>query len=56
MSKQANFETKIMTDNSTYKAIRIGTVKITMFDGIVRTIGGGRHVLGLRKNLVSLGA
>ncbi|KAH9679836.1 hypothetical protein KPL71_026295 [Citrus sinensis] len=33
----------------------IGTIKIKMFDGIIRTIGEVRHVNGLKKNLLSLG-
>ncbi|KAH9681067.1 Integrase catalytic domain-containing protein [Citrus sinensis] len=33
----------------------IGTIKIKMFDGTIRTIGEGRHVNGLKKNLLSLG-
>ncbi|KAH9781907.1 retrovirus-related pol polyprotein from transposon TNT 1-94-like protein [Citrus sinensis] len=33
----------------------IGTIKIKMFDGTIRTIGEIRHVNGLKKNLLSLG-
>ncbi|KAH9715183.1 hypothetical protein KPL71_020951 [Citrus sinensis] len=33
----------------------IGTIKIKMFDGTIRTIGEVRHVNGLKKNLLSLG-
>ena len=33
----------------------IGTIKIKMFDGIIRTIEEVRHVNGLKKNLLSLG-
>ncbi|KAH9647635.1 hypothetical protein KPL70_025262 [Citrus sinensis] len=33
----------------------IGTIKIKMFDGTIRTIGEVRHVKGLKKNLLSLG-
>ncbi|KAH9669265.1 hypothetical protein KPL70_021724 [Citrus sinensis] len=33
----------------------IGTIKIKMFDGTIRTIGKVRHVNGLKKNLLSLG-
>ena len=32
----------------------IGTVKIKMHDGIVRTIQGVRHVKDLKKNLLSI--
>ncbi|KAH9671138.1 hypothetical protein KPL70_017236 [Citrus sinensis] len=33
----------------------IGTIKIKMFDGIIRKIGEVRHANGLKKNLLSLG-
>ena len=33
----------------------IGTVKLKMYDGTVRTIQGVRHVKGLKKNLLSIG-
>ncbi|KAH9734074.1 Integrase catalytic domain-containing protein [Citrus sinensis] len=33
----------------------IGTIKIKMFDGTIRTIGEVRHVNGLKKNPLSLG-
>ena len=33
----------------------IGTIKIKMFDGTIRTIEEVRHVKGLKKNLLSLG-
>jgi hypothetical protein len=33
----------------------VGTVKIKMFDGIVRTLTDVRHVPDLKKNLISLG-
>jgi len=33
----------------------VGTVQICMFDGVVRTVTGVRHVPGLKRNLISLG-
>ena len=33
----------------------IGTIKIKMFHGTIRTIGEVRHVNDLKKNLLSLG-
>lgn len=35
-------------------AIGIGTFIFEMFDSVVRTVGGVRHVLGLRRSLISL--
>ena len=36
------------------KIIRNGSVKIKMYDGVVRTLTKVRHVLDLKKNLISL--
>ncbi|KAH9680516.1 hypothetical protein KPL71_026569 [Citrus sinensis] len=44
-----------MGDDHALEIAGIGTVKIKMFDGTIRTIGGVRHVNGLKKNLLSLG-
>ena len=33
----------------------VGTIKLKMHDGIIRTIEGVRHVKGLKKNLLSIG-
>ena len=37
------------------KTVGIGSIRIRMFDGIVRTLTDVRHVPDLRKNLISLG-
>ena len=44
-----------MGNDATCLVIGIGTVKIKMFDGVVRVLSNVRHVLELRKNLISLG-
>ena len=44
-----------MGDNHALEIIGIGTIKIKMYDGIIRIIQGVRHVAGLKKNLLSLG-
>ena len=44
-----------MGDNHALEIVSIGTIKIKMYDGIIRTIQGVRHVTGLKKNLLSLG-
>ncbi|KAH9762162.1 Integrase catalytic domain-containing protein [Citrus sinensis] len=44
-----------MGDDHALEIAGIGTIKIKMFDGIIRTIGEVRHVNGLKKNLLSLG-
>ena len=43
-----------MGDNHALKIVGIGTIKIKMYDGIIRIIQGVRHVTGLKKNLLSL--
>ena len=44
-----------MGDNHALEIVGIGTIKIKMYDGIIRTIQRVRHVTGLKKNLLSLG-
>ncbi|KAG8483218.1 hypothetical protein CXB51_022126 [Gossypium anomalum] len=43
-----------MGNDSSSKVIGIGTVKIKMHDGTIRTLSDVRYVPGLRKNLISL--
>uniref|UniRef100_A0A2N9JAK8 Uncharacterized protein n=1 Tax=Fagus sylvatica TaxID=28930 RepID=A0A2N9JAK8_FAGSY len=43
-----------MGNNTTYKVVGIGTVRIKMYDGIVRTMTDVRHMPDLAKNLLSL--
>ena len=44
-----------MGNDATYSIIGIGTVKIKMFDEVVRVFGDVKHIPNLRKNLISLG-
>ncbi|KAH9689319.1 hypothetical protein KPL70_015447 [Citrus sinensis] len=44
-----------MGDDHALEIAGIGTIKIKIFDGTIRTIGEARHVNGLKKNLLSLG-
>ncbi|KAH9658914.1 retrovirus-related pol polyprotein from transposon TNT 1-94-like protein [Citrus sinensis] len=44
-----------MGDNHALEIVGIGTIKIKMFNGTIRTTGEVRHVNGLKKNLLSLG-
>ena len=44
-----------MGDDHALEIVGIGTIKIKIFDGIVRTIEEVQHVKGLRKNILSLG-
>ena len=37
------------------KIIGIGTIKLKMYDGTIRTTQEVRHVDGLKKNLLSIG-
>ena len=45
----------LMGNNMTCKVVGIGTVRIKMYDGVVRTLFDIRHVPYLKKNLLSLG-
>ena len=44
-----------MADDLSVKTTGIGTVKVKMFDGVVRTLVKVRHVPQLRRSLISLG-
>ena len=44
-----------MGDNHALKIVDIGTIKIKMYDGIICTIQRVQHVVGLKKNLLSVG-
>jgi hypothetical protein len=44
-----------MGNGVTCKIVGIGAVRIRMHDEIVRTLKNVRHVLDLKKNLISLG-
>ncbi|KAK2966971.1 hypothetical protein RJ640_014159 [Escallonia rubra] len=47
--------TVLMGNDDVCKVMGIGTIKIKMFDGIVRTLGDVRYIPDLKKNLISLG-
>ncbi|KAK7255724.1 hypothetical protein RIF29_29143 [Crotalaria pallida] len=44
-----------MGNDHALEIVGIGTIKLKMYDGTVRTIQGVRHVKGLKKNLLSIG-
>ena len=44
----------LMGNNASCKVAGIRTVHIRMFDGVIRTLGDVRHVLDLKRNLISL--
>ena len=44
----------LMGNNASCRIAGIGTVRIKMFDGVVRTLGDVRHVLDMKRNLISL--
>jgi hypothetical protein len=45
----------LMGNNFACKIVGIGTIRIRMHDGIVRTLTNVRHIPDLKKNLISLG-
>jgi len=45
-----------MGNGVTCKTVRIGSIRMKMFDEQVRTLKDVRHVPKLRKNLLSMGA
>jgi len=44
-----------MANGTPSSVAEIGIVRIRMFDAVVRTVNGFRHVPGLKRNLISLG-
>lgn len=44
----------LMGNNSSCKIVGIGSIRIKMFDGVVKTLANVRHVLELKNNLISL--
>ena len=45
----------MMGNNSLCKVVGLGTIRLKMFDGVIRELSEVRHVLELKKNLISLG-
>ena len=43
-----------MGNNVACKVVGIGTIRIKIFDGVVRTLTDVRHIPALKKNLISL--
>ena len=43
-----------MSNDISSKVVGIGSIQIKMFDGIIKILTDVRHVLELRKNLISL--
>lgn len=48
--------TVLMDNNHSCKTVGLGSIRIKMYDGVVRTLMDVRHVPDLRKNLISVGA
>ncbi|KAG8489524.1 hypothetical protein CXB51_017540 [Gossypium anomalum] len=44
----------LMGNNASCKIVGVGTIKVKMFDGVVRTLSDVRHVPELKRNLISL--
>jgi hypothetical protein len=53
--KSCNASTVLVGNDARCKAIGLGTIKVKMFDGIVRILTNVRYVPNLKKNLISLG-
>ena len=53
--KSGEFGSVYVGDDTGYRVVGIGDIKIKMFDGVERMLRGVRHVPGLRRNLISLG-
>ena len=45
----------MMGNDASCRVVRMGNIRLKMFDGVIRMLCDVRHVLDLRKNLISLG-
>ena len=45
----------LMDNDALCRVVRMGNIKVKMFDSVIRMLCDVRHVLDLRKNLISLG-
>jgi hypothetical protein len=54
--KSGDFGLAYLGDDTGYRAIEVGDIKIKMRGGVEQVLWGVRHVSGLRRNLISLGA
>ena len=52
--KSVNCGSVLIGNDATCKVVGIGTIKIKMFNNVVRTLGEVRHVPEVIKNLISL--
>ena len=53
--KLVNSGSVLMGNDASCKVVRMGNIRVKMFDGIIRTLCDFRYVPDLRKNLISLG-
>lgn len=53
--ESVNGDLVLMGSDIAYKIVGIGTIRIRMHDGIVRTLTNVRHMPDLKKKLISLG-
>ena len=44
----------MLGNNASYRITGIRTIKIKMYDGVIKTLGDVRHVPDLKRNLISL--
>ena len=50
-----NSSSIMMGNDALCRVVRIGNLRVKMFDGVIKTLCDVRHVPDLRKNLISLG-
>ena len=53
--KSVNCGFVLMGNDASCKVVGIGTIKIKMFDNVVRTLGEVRHVLKVKKKINFIG-
>ena len=53
--KLANSGYVMMGNDASCRVVRIGNIRVKMFDSVIRTLCDVRYVPDLRKNMISLG-
>ena len=53
--KLVNCSYVLMGNDVSCRVVKIGNIRVKMFDGVIRILCDVRHVPGMRKNKISLG-
>ena len=49
-----NLGSVLMGNDASCRTVRMGNIRVKMFDGVIKTLCDVRHIPDLRKNMISL--